>query len=988
MTDKKITKSLAGKFAADLEFVYRDIDALSPNDKTNLLHFYGKKIPGIEKIVEAMDQALADDDISETEWQSIVAPALTAQNQTLLQALQKKDWRHSWTKHFAANFEYAGQGFFQNRGHALFLTRLSHISIEKLDAKVRQQLVTGLLAVVEGYRNDLGMAMRAIDLLKSWQEKSAVDVLARIVGRMKQLSSLGNNLYQGLQPDQARQLLRQAYEALKSLDNARAETEWSLTEIVQGFVGSNFNRETEEYEIILALDVATQFSIFSGTDKARLISDLSDILLARWSELTPEQQKNLINHPDATVVKKTFLTLAAELEKNPEAIMDPAMPSLARRVFLSAGSEAERQAALKILAVAVKQDASRRDSVIDTPVRWQLWRTLDGELDGPNVKQVLFLLEGEDAGEADVEAVLSALSQEDEGVFLALRRVLLKSREGLGGRLAVLIREKTGQDAWAVWHALRLMELIQETSTLSVNTLESVRLVLSHENSTAREVEAGINVLKLARNPESAGAIVEAALRHSTDEAVVKAANAALSEFGASVFAVVKKMLGRVDFCFGEYVAHVVSQDKTIRDSFLKRLKQGSDDEATRCRMIESLGLAGYEAKLSEILGQIVQNPESSLPVVESAAYALVVMNHVAVIPQLENIFARQRQDHPPAWMDALMSAVASLGQADAMDPAILATLHSRALPPEVKPEPEKSSPAKSKTSIKAPKFTDQKHAQWWQDLPAKAEEFVTQHMKLMGAEAEAKIKELLEMEKSNYEKLMSLKAKAHIMIRDSLVFIPAGFFMMGSENGDADEKPVHAVWVSSFLMMDHEVTNKEWRTIMGTNPSERFPSARFDGNGLIFSGDDQPVVGVTQADAATFAEKAGLALPTEAQWEHAAKAGQDYEYPTISGRLGHENAVYEQKQTAPVKSKASNPFGLWDMAGNVWEWCADPYANYSAEARINPLGPASGEYYNLRGGSWGDDGQFLRSAYRYGYRPVSSNYFIGFRCVQLPSQD
>lgn len=984
MTNNKITKSMARKFASDLELVYRDFDALSPNDKTNLIQFYGKKIPGVEKIVEAMDQALVDDFITEDEWAALVAPVLTAQNQALLQALQKKNWRHAWTKFFAANFEQGEKKSFQNPGHAPLLARLAKIDVEKLDAKVRQQLVTGLLAVVEVYKNDLGMAMQAIDLLKSWQEKSAVDALAKVVNRMKQLSSLGNNLYEGLPQAQARQLLRQAYEALKSLDSARADTEWSLTEIVQGFVGSNFNCETAEYEIILALDVPTQFSILLGTDKARLLSELSDILLGRWPQLTPEQKKYLINHPDATVVKKTFSTLAAELEKNPEAIMDPALPALARRAFLSAGSEAERQTALKILAVAVKQDASRRDSVIDTPVRWQLWRTLDGKLDAPTVKQVLFLLEDEEAAEPDVEAVLSALSQNDEAVFLAVRRVLLKSREGLGERLAVLIREKTGQDAWAVWHALRLMELIQETSTLSVNTLESVRLMLSHGKSTAREVEAGINVLKLARNPESAGAIVEATLRHSTDEAVVKAANAALSEFGASVFAVVEKMLGYAGFCFGEYLAQAVARDRALRESFLKRLSQGKDDEATRCRMIESLGQAGYEAELAGLLGQIVRDPKSSLPVVESAAYALVVMNNMAVIPQLENIFARQRQDHSPAWMDALTGALAFLGQADAMDPEILATLRSWALPPEVKFEPKKSSQVKSKTSIKAPKFTNQKHAQWWRELPAKAEEFVTKHMHLSGAKAQAKVKELLEMEKNNYEKLCPLKSWSHAAVHDSLVFIPAGWFMMGSENGGADEKPVHAVWVSSFLMMDHEVTNRQYEAVMGFRPS-----TRRDGNGDVFSGDDQPVVGVSHADASAFAKKTKLVLPTEAQWEYAAKGGWGNDYGTSSGALGPELAVYGQSQTASVKSKSPNPFGLWDMAGNVWEWCADRYGVYSDEAQINPLGPASGdENYNLRGGSWGTFAQYLRSAYRSYVLPVYSSRYIGFRCVRSSSQD
>jgi formylglycine-generating enzyme required for sulfatase activity len=246
------------------------------------------------------------------------------------------------------------------------------------------------------------------------------------------------------------------------------------------------------------------------------------------------------------------------------------------------------------------------------------------------------------------------------------------------------------------------------------------------------------------------------------------------------------------------------------------------------------------------------------------------------------------------------------------------------------------------------------------------------------------------------------------------LVTIPSGFLEMGSRYGRDEEKPVHKVWINSFLMDRHEVTQAEYEKL---GKIEAFP------NPSHFQGADLPVEQVTWPQAARFCnarsrleglqpcynedtgacdfEANGYRLPTEAEWEHACRAGthSDYSFGDEARQLGDfawfaDNAG---KKTHPVGRKKPNPWGLVDMHGNVAEWCQDLYDPnyYKASPEKTPRGPDQSNEYVLRGGSWKSPADTLRSAYRIGETPGFSDAClardaIGFRCVckAPPSKD
>jgi len=209
---------------------------------------------------------------------------------------------------------------------------------------------------------------------------------------------------------------------------------------------------------------------------------------------------------------------------------------------------------------------------------------------------------------------------------------------------------------------------------------------------------------------------------------------------------------------------------------------------------------------------------------------------------------------------------------------------------------------------------------------------------------------------------------------------IQAGSFMMGSKNGDIDEKPVHRVTITKpFYIGIYPVTQAEYKAIMGTNPSK-------------FRGENRPVEMVSWYEAKEFcrrlSEKEGVTyrLPTEAEWEYACRAGTTTEYywgDSIDGRYVwyYDNS---DRQTHPVGQKLPNAWGLFDMSGNVWEWCKDWYGRdyYSTSHETDPAGPSSGSYRVLRGGSWNSDVDGARSGNRDGYTPSDRGSDVGFRMV------
>jgi len=216
------------------------------------------------------------------------------------------------------------------------------------------------------------------------------------------------------------------------------------------------------------------------------------------------------------------------------------------------------------------------------------------------------------------------------------------------------------------------------------------------------------------------------------------------------------------------------------------------------------------------------------------------------------------------------------------------------------------------------------------------------------------------------------------------MALILAGEFQMGSNDGDSDEKPVHTVYLDAFYIDKYEVTNAQYKKFIDATEYK----APYYWNDSRFNAPNNPVVGVTWYDAKAYADWAGKRLPTEAEWEKSARGGLVGKKYPWGDNVTHDNANYYDggNGISPVGSFKSNGYGLYDMAGNVWEWCADWYdRNYYANSPIsNPAGPSSGLHRVLRGGSWGNDNDNLRVAYRYNNDPARLSSNIGFRCAGL----
>ena len=196
-------------------------------------------------------------------------------------------------------------------------------------------------------------------------------------------------------------------------------------------------------------------------------------------------------------------------------------------------------------------------------------------------------------------------------------------------------------------------------------------------------------------------------------------------------------------------------------------------------------------------------------------------------------------------------------------------------------------------------------------------------------------------------------------------------------------EKPVHTVRLTqAFYLGKYEVTQGQWQAVMGKNPSQ-------------FTGDaNRPVEQVSWDDVQEFIRRlnareggAQYRLPTEAEWEYAARAGSTtaYSFGNDARQLG-EYAWYRDNaggKTHPVGQKKPNAWGLHDMYGNVWEWVQDWYADYAAGSAVNPAGPSSGSGRVIRGGSWGAGAGYCRSAYRGRDAPGDRDGDLGFRLLR-----
>jgi formylglycine-generating enzyme required for sulfatase activity len=218
------------------------------------------------------------------------------------------------------------------------------------------------------------------------------------------------------------------------------------------------------------------------------------------------------------------------------------------------------------------------------------------------------------------------------------------------------------------------------------------------------------------------------------------------------------------------------------------------------------------------------------------------------------------------------------------------------------------------------------------------------------------------------------------------MVLITAGYFNMGSSEGvgDADEHPRHRVYVDAFYIDKTEVTFDQYDKYCEANDHSK-PSDDGWGRGK------RPVININWKDADAYCKWAGKRLPTEAEWEKAVRGGTDTEWywGDSDNQIG-DYAWYKENSgamTHPVGQKKSNPFGLFDMAGNVWEWCADWYGAdyYKSSPERNPKGPEDGTDRVLRGGSWVNFTDCTRSAGRLGFSPVTRYGSIGCRCARTP---
>jgi formylglycine-generating enzyme required for sulfatase activity len=225
----------------------------------------------------------------------------------------------------------------------------------------------------------------------------------------------------------------------------------------------------------------------------------------------------------------------------------------------------------------------------------------------------------------------------------------------------------------------------------------------------------------------------------------------------------------------------------------------------------------------------------------------------------------------------------------------------------------------------------------------------------------------------------------------EHMIMIPGGSYLMGSNDGEDDERPIHNVLIDSFCLGKYEVTQRQWIEVMNTKPWEKLE--------YLCEGDNFPAVNVNWYDVKHFIRKLNhisnehFRLPTEAEWEYACRAGTTSKYAHGSLRMGlshyawyYDNAFKKDECHAHEVGKLKpNKWMLYDMMGNVYEWCSDWYSrNYYNKCPVcNPKGPMYGKYKVVRGGDWARTDYFLRTASRRYYSPHYKDINVGFRLAK-----
>jgi iron(II)-dependent oxidoreductase len=233
--------------------------------------------------------------------------------------------------------------------------------------------------------------------------------------------------------------------------------------------------------------------------------------------------------------------------------------------------------------------------------------------------------------------------------------------------------------------------------------------------------------------------------------------------------------------------------------------------------------------------------------------------------------------------------------------------------------------------------------------------------------------------------------------LQNDMVLVPAGYFFMGSDSGEIDEKPVHRVWLDSFYIDRFPVTNAQYAVYLQETGAEK----PLYWNDPRCNDPNQPAVGVSWAEAIAFCswrskkEQAIISLPTEAQWEKAARGDDARKYPWGNQPPDKKRAQTEISEKMPgvgVCELGRSPYGVSDLVGSVWNWCLDFYdkSYFQASPEKNPAGPSAGTRRVVRGGNWvflgccsGTPAYALRTSRRNSFHPGIQKKSIGFRCVR-----
>lgn len=235
---------------------------------------------------------------------------------------------------------------------------------------------------------------------------------------------------------------------------------------------------------------------------------------------------------------------------------------------------------------------------------------------------------------------------------------------------------------------------------------------------------------------------------------------------------------------------------------------------------------------------------------------------------------------------------------------------------------------------------------------------------------------------------VVSINAFGQKAVPTNMVLIPGGEFVMGKNSPNpTDWQPEHKVTLDAFFLDKYEVTNRQYLEFCHAthHALPMFWGMKEFRSGVGFP--DNPVIGISFFEAEQYAKWANKRLPTEAEWEYAARGGlTDKNYPN-GDQMDSTKANYGRKYQGSLKvgSFQANNFGIFDMAGNVWEWTSDNYQGdyYLASPLDNPKGPERSRFKVIRGGSWHSGAMCIQNYYRNGLSPSWVDFAVGFRCAQ-----